>query len=334
MPFVRPSYAATTLRVSNFGGFFEKSFAKGVYPEFTKQTGIEVQSIPQSASSQFLVQIGQAVQAGAAPMDVCCVGQSDAIRGRQRGLWGAVDKAKLTNLTNLMPGFVNEVDGEIDGVGAMAWYMTLIANPAELEPLPNSWTELWKSRPSAWAVQGNGTNVLLDITASVFFGGPAILDTNEGIDKVIAKIAELKPNVKLWWTDEGSVQSAFQNDEIVGGTFFHDVTMTMKNEGTDVASIFPKEGAVLGYNVWCVPKVSQVTDATVAFLNWSATPDCHALIAKHAHAAPLIERSKLSLTDDEFNSVSSQGKPIVVAYDAKVKNGEYMSTQMLKMLGK
>ena len=332
-PFVRPSYAAATLRISNFGGFFEEAFAKHVYPAFTKQTGIAVQSIPQSGSSQFLVQLGQAIQAGSAPMDICCAGQADVIRGRQRGLWATVEGSKLKNLGNLMDGFVYEDGGKVDGVGAMAWYITLIANPSEFEKLPDSWTELWKSRPSAWGLQGGGNSVLLDIVAGVYFDGASTLDTQEGIDKVIAKIAELKPNAKLWWTDEGSMQSAYQNDEVVGGLYFHDVSMIMKKEGTDVASIFPKEGAVLGYNAWCVPKVAQVSDATVAFLDWSATPECHELIARNVGAAPLIERSKLKLTDDEFNAVSFTGKPIVVASAAKVKNADYISTQMLKMLG-
>lgn len=333
MPFVRPSYAATTLRISNFGGFFEEAFAKDVYPAFTKQTGIAVQSIPQSGSSQFLIQLGQAVQAGSAPMDICCAGQADVIRGRQRGLWSAIDSGKFKNLGNLMDGFTFSENGKVDGVGAMAWYITLVANPSEFKTLPDSWTEMWKPRPSAWGVQGGGTTVLLDIVASVYFDGPAMLDTEEGIDKVIAKISELKPNAKLWWTDEGSMQSAYQNDEVIGGMYFHDVSMIMKKEGTDVASIFPKEGAVLGYNAWCVPKVADVTDATIAFLDWSATPECHELIARNVGAAPLIARSKLNLTDDEFNAVSSQGKPIVVASEARVKHADYISTKMLQMLG-
>ncbi len=332
-PFVRPSYAATTLRVSNFGGFFEEAFAKSVYPAFTKQTGIAVQSIAQSGSAQFLVQLGQAIQAGSAPMDICCAGQADVIRGRQRGLWASVDKSKLKNIGNLMDGFLYEDAGKVDGVGAMAWYITLIANPSEFQTLPDSWTELWKQRASAWGLQGGGNSVLLDIVASVYFGGPSVLDTEEGIDKVIAKIAELKPNAKLWWTDEGSMQSAYQNDEVVGGLYFHDVSMIMKKEGTDVASIFPKEGAVLGYNAWCVPKVGDVSDAAIAFLDWSATPECHELIARNVGAAPLIEKSKLNLTADEFNAVSGTGKPIVVASDAKVKHADYISAQMLKMLG-
>ncbi len=332
-PFIRPSYAAQTLRISNFGGFFEQAFAKDVYPAFTKATGIAVQSLPQSGSAQFLIQLGQAIQAGSAPMDVCCAGQADVIRGRQQGLWASIDEAKLKNLGNIMPGYIYKTDKGVDGIGAMAWYITMIANPSEFDKLPDSWTAMWEPRASAWGVQGGGQTMLFDIVASVYFDGPQILDSEAGIDKVIAKIAELKPNVKLWWTDEGSMQSSYQNDEIIGGMYFHDVSMIMKDEGTDVVSIFPKEGAVLGYNAWCVPKVATVSDATLAFLDWSATPECHELIARHVGSAPLIERSKLNLTDAEFSRVSHEGKPIVVASDFRVKHADYMAQQMLKMLG-
>ncbi|MCM2473443.1 extracellular solute-binding protein [Rhizobium sp. CG5] len=331
-PYIRASRAAEPLKISNFGGFFEQAFAKSVYPVFTEKTGIAVQSIPQSGSSQFLIQLGQAVQAGSAPMDICCAGQADVIRGRQRGLWTTIAEGKLKNTGNLMDGFVYSDNGVIDGVGAMAWYITLVANPEEFKTLPDSWEELWKPRPSAWGLQAGGTTVLLDIVASVYFGGPQILDTEEGIAKVIAKIGELKPNAKLWWTDEGSMQSAYQNGEVVGGMYFHDVSMIMKSEGTDIVSIAPKEGAVLGFNAWCVPKVAQVDERVLAFLDWSATPECHELIARNVGAAPLIERSKLNLTDAEFGAVSFEGKPIVVASAAKVKHADYISNQLLTML--
>ncbi|RJG39884.1 extracellular solute-binding protein [Mesorhizobium sp. DCY119] len=332
-PFVKPSYASTPLRVSNFGGFFEKAFAEHVYPEFTKTTGIEVQSIAQSGSAQFLVQLGQAVQAGSAPMDICCTGQEEVIRGRQQGLWATIEESRFTNLGNIMDGYVYRNGKAVDGVGAMAWYITMIANPNEFEKLPDSWTDMWKAHPSAWGFQGSGTTMLFDIVASVYFEGPSILDTEAGIDKVIAKIAELKPNAKLWWTDEGSMQTSYQNDEVIGGMYYHDVAMIMKDEGTDLVSIFPKEGAVLGFNAWCVPKVGTVSDQVIAFLDWTATPACHELIVRHVGSAPLIERAKLKLTDAEFARASGPGKPIVVASEARVKHADYMSQQMLKMMG-
>lgn len=332
-PFIRPSYAqAAGIRISNFGGFFEEAFAAHVYTAFTAATGIPVQSIAQSGGAQFLIQLAQANQAGAAPMDICCVGQAEVVRGRQQNLWASLDEAAITNLGNIIPLYVYKGDKGLDGVGAMGWYMTFIANPNELDPLPASWAELWGDHPNAWGINSGGTSPILDITAATFFGGAAILDTEAGIDQVLAKIAELKPNTKLWFTDEGSMQSAFQNEELIGGTYYHDVAMIMKAEGTPLESIFPKEGAVQGFNAWCVPSSVPVSEEISAFLNWSATPECHQLIARHVSAAPLIERSKLDLTDAEFAAVSSEATSILIASEAKVKNADYLAQQFIKIL--
>lgn len=331
-PFVRRSSAAQTLRVSNFGGFFEKAFVQHVYPEFTKATGIEIQSLPQATSAQFIVQLGQAIQAGDAPMDICCSAQVEMIRGRNQGLWATIDASRFKNLGNILPGYNFTNENGVDGVAAMGWYATMIVDPAEFPTIPDTWSVMWEPRPSAWGFHGGSATTLFEVVSGTFFGGTAILDTEEGIDKVIAKMAELKPNAKLWWTNEGSMQSAYQNGEIVGGVYLHDVAMIMKNEGTDVVSVFPKEGAVLGYNAWCVPKVAEVTDATVAFLDWTATPAYHELIARHVGCAPLIARSQLNLTDEEFAAVANEGTPILVASEAKVKHADYMATQLLKML--
>jgi putative spermidine/putrescine transport system substrate-binding protein len=332
MPFVSRAMAQTPLRVSNFGGFFEKAFAEHVYPAFTTATGIPVQSIPQSGGAQFLIQLAQANQANSAPMDICCVGQAEVIRGRQQNLWASVDEAKLTNLPNLMKPYVYRSDSGVDGVGAMAWYMTFIANPNEFETLPSSWAELWGDHPGAWGINSGGTSPILDVTAAVYFDGASTLDTQEGCAAVLAKIAELKGNTRLWWSDEGSMQSAFQNEELIGGTYYHDVAMIMKAEGTPLESIFPDEGAVQGYNAWCVPSSVELSEPVIAFLNWSATPECHELIARHVSAAPLVERAKLNLTDEEFASVSSEKAPILVASEGKVKNADFLAQEFIRIL--
>jgi putative spermidine/putrescine transport system substrate-binding protein len=333
MPFVSRAVAQTPLRISNFGGFFEEAFAAHVYPAFTKATGIQIQSIPQSGSAQFLIQLAQANQANAAPMDICIGGQAEVIRGRQQGLWASVDESKLTNLSNIMSPYVYRTDTGVDGVGAMAWYMSFIVNPGEFETLPTSWHELWGDHPGAWGINSGGTSPILDVAANLFFDGPSTLDTEEGCRAVLEKVAELKPNTRLWWSDEGTMQSAFQNEEILGGTYYHDVAMIMKNEGTALESVFPEEGAVQGYNAWCVPSSVTVSEPIIEFLNWSATPECHELITRHVMAAPLIERSKLTnLTDEEFAMASSQTPPILIASEGKVKNADFLAQEFIRIL--
>src|SRR5438046_1592028 len=56
-----------SLRVSTFGGYFERMFTQHIYPAFTKATGIAVQSIEQSEGAQFLFQLAAANKAGKPP---------------------------------------------------------------------------------------------------------------------------------------------------------------------------------------------------------------------------------------------------------------------------
>ena len=41
----RPARAAGSLKVGTYGGYFKDSFDEHIYPDFTKETGIEVESI-------------------------------------------------------------------------------------------------------------------------------------------------------------------------------------------------------------------------------------------------------------------------------------------------
>lgn len=330
-PFVRA--APRSLKVSTFGGYFERMFAEHVHPAFTKATGIEVQSIEQSEGAQFLFQLAEANKAGKPPMDICCTAAVDVLRGRAQSLWRTFDPAKVPNFSQLSAGFQTTGPSGLDAVAAMSWYMTLVVNPDDLKPLPDSWTVLWdKQHPNAWGVMSGSASVILEIAAQTYFGGPEILNSQEGIDKVIAKIAEMKPNVKLWWQDEGTMQTALVNDEVSGGTYMHDTAMTMIRSGTPVRSIFPKEGAVESTNFWCQPSASTKIDEAHAFLNFSCTPECQELIARFVGSAPVIDRSKLNLTDAEFNAVSSSTPPILTATQARFKFTDYMERQFTKMV--
>jgi putative spermidine/putrescine transport system substrate-binding protein len=332
MPFIRPVRAADrSLKVSTFGGYFERMFAEHVYPAFTKATGIAVQSIEQPEGAQLLFQLDAANKAGAAPMDLCCLGGIDVLRGRAQGIWRSFDPARIPNVSQLSAKF-QEPQPVFDNVAAMSWYMTFVVNPEELKPLPDSWTVLWDKHPNAWGIFTGSTSQIFEIAAQVYFGGLDILMSQEGIDKVIAKIAELKGNVKLWWQDEGTMQTALVNDEVVGGTYMHDTAMVMAKNGTPVRSIFPKEGAVESTNFWCQLSASTKVDEAQEFLNFSCTPEAQQLIARFVGSAPVIDRDKMNLTDQEFTAVSSNIPSIPTATAARFKYLDYMERQFTKMV--
>ncbi len=329
-PYVRAG--TRSLRVSTFGGYFEQMFAQHVYPAFTRATGIAVQSVEEAEGAQFLFQLAAANKAGKPPMDVVCNDAVDVLRGRALNLWRTFDTARIPNLTQLPTRFAWHGAAGLDSVGAMSWYMTMVVNPAEFAKLPDSWSALWGKSTQSWGVMTGSKSLIFEIAAKVHFGGTAILDHKEGIDAVIAKIAQLKGNVKLWWQDEGTMQTALTNDEVAGGTYMHDTAMIMARNGTPVRSIFPKEGAVENTNFWCQPSASTKVAEAQEFINFSCTPQAQELIARYVGSAPVLERSRLHLTDQEFAAVASSAPQIIAATQARYKFTEYMEQQFTRMV--
>jgi len=320
------------LRVSTFGGYFERMFAEHVHPAFTKATGIQVQSIEQSEGAQFLFQLAAANKSGNPPMDLCCAGAIDVLRGRALGLWRNLNPARIPTLAQLPAQFVGHGATGIDSIGAMSWYMTLVVSPSELHPLPDSWAVLWGKHPNSWGVMTGSQSPIFEIAAHLYFGGNEVLTHKEGIDAVIGKIADIRGNVKLWWQDEGTMQTALSNEDVIGGTYMHDTAMVMARNGTPVRSIFPKEGAVSNTNYWCQPGASLKIAEAEEFLSFCCTPEAQELIARHVGSAPVLERAKLRLSDQEFSAVSASTPQIPTATEVRFKFTDYMEQQFTKMV--
>ena len=237
--------AAGTLKVGTYGGYFKDSFDEHIYPAFTEETGIEIESIAEPTGEAWLVQLETAARGNIAPADVSMMAQVTRIKGQNAKLWAPLDEAKLPNITNLEPHFVQRYpDGGISAIGAVSWYITLVTNTDEYPEPPTSWKSLWdpanEGRLGLLALVSN--SFLLEITGKTWFGGTDILSTEEGILQVLDKLAEVKPNVALWYRDEGQFQQALQAGEIPMGQYYHDVTGLAASQGQPVRSTFPEEG--------------------------------------------------------------------------------------------
>ena len=149
---------------------------------------------------------------------------------------------------------------------------------------------------------------------------------------MVRKIAELKGNVKLWWQDEGTMQTALANEEVAGGTYMHDTAMIMARSGTPVRSIFPQEGAVEATNFWCQPSASTKGAEAEEFINFCSSPEAQEMIARYVGSAPVLERARLRLTDKEYAAVSSPTRSIPAATQARFKLEDYMEQQFTHMV--
>jgi putative spermidine/putrescine transport system substrate-binding protein len=190
-----------SLKIGVYGGYFKKSFDENIFPEFTKATGIAVESVAEPTGEAWLVQLEQAAKAGQAPADVSMMSQTSTLKGQSTELWIPIDESKIRNYGDLLGHFVNKYpDGRIAGIGAVAWYITLVTNTDAYPTAPDSWAAFWDpanaDKLGLLALVSN--SFLLEVTAKTFFGGTNALDTEDGQLKAFEKLAEVKPNVRLW----------------------------------------------------------------------------------------------------------------------------------------
>src|SRR5512139_2567848 len=281
---VQPAVAAEkTLKVGAYGGYFKDSFDKHIFPDFTKETGIAVESVAEPTGEAWLVQLEQAAKTGVAPADVNMIAQTPMLRGQKTQLWQVLDLNKIPNSKNVLPVLVHKYpDGKVDGIGAVSWYITLVSNTKVFPEAPKSWGDMWqpdkKDKLGLLALASN--SFLLEITATTFFGGTKILDTQEGIQKVLDKLATLKPNVKLWYRDEAQFEQALKSGEIPMGQYYHDVASLAAADKHPVRSTFPQEGGILDSGSWALSRASEKVEEAHIFIDYMSQPEIQSLMSR------------------------------------------------------
>nr|WP_183924067.1 ABC transporter substrate-binding protein [Rhizobium mongolense] len=324
-----------SLKVGVYGGYFKDSFDKNVFPEFTKATGIAVESVAEPTGEAWLVQLEQAAKAGQAPADLSMMSQVAMLKGQATELWTPIDTAKLKNASGLIDRFVNKYpDGRVAGVGAVAWYITLVTNTDVFKEAPTSWNALWDpanaDKLGLLALVSN--SFLLEVTAKTHFGGTNALDTEEGLLKAFEKLAEVKPNVRLWYRDEAQFEQALKSGEIPMGQYYHDVTGLAAADGFPVRSTFPKEGGIQDSGCWALSRASKKAEEAHIFIDYMCQPAIQALMSRKVGTAPTIKRELLDLTDKEFAAVASDIEPITPRYDLYQTKSDWLNQKWTELI--
>ena len=328
------AYAAEPMKVSSYAGKFEDDLTRFLYPAFTKETGIAIESVSQPGGLDWFKQLETAAAAGKVVTDVTmCGGQIPRLLPQ---LFQSLDEGKLPNVKNVRPYlFQRKPDGALDAVPGAAWYTTFATNTDVYPNPPTSWADAWDPKfkgALGWNANIN-TSYLLDIVAVTYFGGHTILDTREGLLKVLKKAAELKPNVMLWYGTGAVFEKALRSGKVNAGQFYQDSIHVMAAGGYPVHSTFPKEGGVLDFGFWGLVEGSTRREAAYSFINYCSDPAVQSEITRHAGTAPVVPRRLTNLSDAEYLAASSDNTPIIPRYDVYVKNGEWIAKTWAELIG-
>ena len=332
---LRRAWAAEPIRVSSYGGFFEDSLSQYAYPEFTKVSGIEIETVSQPGGFEWFVQLETSIETGTPAVDVTMAAQGSMRRAPQ--LFIPLRPGDVPNLVNVPEYLIlrNESDMPL-GAPALSWYATFVTNSDAWPEAPTTWADAWDPKFNGefgWAKQLS-SSYLVDVVVKTFFDNDRqMMESDEGLMECMQKAAELKDNVRLWYRDEGQFQAMLQSGELTGGQYYHDVTWIMISEGFPMRSTFPKEGGIVDFGSWCMVKGTQKADACKEFIDWSLSPEAQTTITDNLWTAPVLPRDMLpDLTDEAFNRASSTIDPIVPNYDLYVARGDWLDERWDELL--
>ena len=317
-PIDTSNIAGSTIKVGTYGGFFEENFRK-IYPKFTEEFDVEVESVSQPTSEVWVVQLQQAIAAGGTPpADVSMlsgVGLQRAING---DILATYQTSDIPTSENLAEDYIKTDDeGNVVGVGGLSWYITLVSNTDRVKESPDSWTAFWDPQwENELALLRNAANsFLIEITAATHFDGYDILQTQDGVLEVLHKLQEVKPNVKMWFRDEAQAQPAYNEGEVSLGQFYHDITLFAASEaggGAPLRSVFPTEGAILDSGFWSISKTTESLGACVAFVDWMCRPEIQQELGLTLGTIPSTKRDTLTMTDEEYEAVAGPGPEVAL----------------------
>lgn len=299
------------LKVGVYGGVFKDVLDEALVKPFEKETGIATESKAQSVGDA-MVKLKQAVDAGKAPVDVVVVAPDARIRGQKMGTWLNYDPSALTRLDAVVDDLVTKTDdGKITGVGGFGWFLNLLTNTNQLDSPLTSWKALWDSQYKNQLAVNRlpGDGFLLDIAAHTLdeFDGRESLQTKKDIKKVMNRVADIKPQVALWWAQEAEAQQPLKEGDVAATQMYNDVSLVMKEKGAPVEVKFPKEGGVMNYGAWTIVKTTDYPDAAKQFVDYAVKPKVQEQITKNLYTAPTIEQDKLDISDKLYEKVYGPG---------------------------
>lgn len=299
--------SAAEIRVLNWQGYgTDEQFAVDA---FEKKTGVKVVHDYFMSEQEMLTKL----RTNPGAYDVVLVNSAFTGQAKDEGLLAKIDTFDMPNFADLAPNMGQNSDlvpnGEVYGV-AWTWGATsLTVNKDVVQPLPDSLNVLWDPQYAGKvSIRDDGVEAVQFAALALGQDMNAISD----LDAVKAKLKELMPQVKSFWSSENDWNQFFSAGDFVVSTFWSGGAGRSATKGLPVAFIVPKEGAVGWLDGLSIPAASKNQEAARAFINWMIDPAFYVEWAAKGAPSSANAKANAALPDTDFNKITFSD-PAVVA---------------------
>src|ERR1039458_2297092 len=293
-----------TLNLLVWEGYADPSFVKG----FEEKYHCKVSASYMGSSDELVAKLRGG---SAANYDVISPSSDVATSIASSGLAAEVDVSQISDYNSLSRQLralaLVKVIGKTYGVPFMWGPNPLLYDSSFCKSAPQSWADLWdpklKGKISVW-----------DDLSTVYMAAqvlgydkpdPAHLYnlSDDELDKVKAKLLELKPNIRKMWTTGGELTNLFHNHEVVAAMGWPLMTNQLRKQNFPIGETIPKENTTGWIDHLMVTAASENKDLAMKFLVYMVEAKTQKAVTDVTGYTPANPTAAQFMTDEEKKSL-------------------------------
>lgn len=253
--------------IASWGGSYQEAQSKALFQPAAANTGIEVKEESYGGMSDVRLQ----VSSGQVTLDIVASGSGSAARAAAEGLLEELDYSVI-DVSDFYPGLYTDhcVGGDVFST-VYAWNTETYGATG-----PQSWADFWdvETFPGSRAYRGTVAGAL---EPALMADGVApedvyeVLGSEEGIERALNKIRELRPHIAVFWTSGAQHAQLMKDGEVDMTTGWNGRFDNAAKDGAQVAYSFNQ--ALLDYDCFAIPKGAPNKDTAMAFLAEISKPE-------------------------------------------------------------
>ncbi len=282
-------------------GYTDASFAK----PFEDQCGVKLNSTFMGSSDELVAKI----RAGGAETIDLVSPSSDAITQIvDANLASPLDLSRLPSYGDLSETFralsIAKKDGQVYGMPWAFGPNPMIYDTTAVQPAPDSWGVLWDPKFRKKLSLQDDIATLWMVAQYLGMDDPNDPShlynlSDDELARVKAKMLELRPNVRKYWSTAGDMTQLFASHEIVAGEGWPLMTQELRKQGFPVGEVIPKEGTTGWVDHWVMTTGAKNLDAAYAWLEYTAQPFTQKLMADVTNYTVSNPNSATYMTADQ-----------------------------------
>ncbi len=244
--------------VNSYGGSYTAAQQAAYFAPFTKATGIEVRPVTPVSAAKIKAQ----VTTGNYEWDCCEIGAAEFEEARRGGFLEPIDRS-IVELGKLLP---QNVYKDVGFRNVALSYLYAYRSDRYPNGGPTSWADFWNVEkfPGKRALSSRSwTNLSQALLAD---GVPLDKLYPLDLDRAFKKLDQLKPHIKVWWTENSQAQQLISDGEVDMIGMANARAQELVDRGLPVGIVW--NGGENYWSHWFVSKGTPRAKAAWTFLNF------------------------------------------------------------------